>query len=109
MSSPNASAERVIVLETRDLMFRAKLDAVARAEGYRVGRTLPAALAVVELHGPEAIERVRGFVAAGVPVIAFGPHVEAALLRAAREAGAEAVPNSQVEAVLRRRLAARTE
>ena len=37
----------------------------------------------------------------GVDVLAFGPHVRAELLRAAREAGATAVPNSQVEDALR--------
>jgi len=36
-----------------------------------------------------------------VPVLAFGSHVRAEALRAAREAGATAVPNSQVEARLR--------
>ena len=34
-------------------------------------------------------------------VRAFGPHVRADLLRAARERGAVAVPNSQVEEALR--------
>jgi hypothetical protein len=39
-----------------------------------------------------------------VPVLAFGPHVDAALLRAARERGAIAVPNSKVEETLREML-----
>lgn len=90
-------------------MFRAKLDAVARAAGWRVTRALPATLAVVELEGPAAVERVRDLVAAGIPVIAFAPHVEASMLKTAREAGAEAVPNSRVEAVLRERLVSRQE
>jgi hypothetical protein len=34
-------------------------------------------------------------------VLAYGPHVRADLLRAAREAGATAVPNSEVERQLR--------
>jgi hypothetical protein len=85
-------------------MFRAKLEAVVRAAGWRMTRAEPAHLAVVELDGAAALERVRGLVGAGIPVIAFGPHVEAASLREARQAGAEAVPNSRVEAVLRERL-----
>jgi hypothetical protein len=104
VSSPAASAEPAVLLETRDLVFRAKLEGVVRSAGGRVTRAPPAALAVVELSGPAAVERVRELVAAGVPVLAFGPHVEADLLRAAREAGAEAVPNSRVEVALRRRL-----
>jgi hypothetical protein len=46
-------------------------------------------------------ERVAEFVGRGVPVLAFGPHVRAEALRAARERGAVAVPNSKVEEVLR--------
>jgi hypothetical protein len=34
-------------------------------------------------------------------VLAFGSHVDAAALRAARDAGAHAVPNSQLETELR--------
>ncbi|MBI3983582.1 MAG: DNA-binding response regulator [Gemmatimonadetes bacterium] len=104
MSSPDASADPVLLLETRDLVFRARLESVAHAARWQVSRVPPATLAVVELNGSAAIARVRALVAGGIPVLAFGPHVEADLLRAAREAGAEAVPNSQVEAALRRRL-----
>jgi hypothetical protein len=35
--------------------------------------------------------------------VAFGPHVQASLLRAARLAGAEAVPNSRIEEKVRER------
>jgi hypothetical protein len=49
--------------------------------------------------GAEA--RVRGLVGRGVPVVAFGSHVKAEDLRAARGWGATAVPNSEVERVLR--------
>ena len=58
-------------------------------------------LAVVDVEPPDAVDRIRGFVAGGVPVLAYGPHVRAELLRAARDAGATAVPNSQVERELR--------
>ena len=59
-------------------------------------------LAVVAIENPGAVDRIRGWVAGGTAVLAYGSHVRADLLRAARDAGAEAVPNSEVE----RRLAA---
>jgi hypothetical protein len=62
-------------------------------------------LAVVELGGPDAAERIRAFVGLGVPVLAFGSHRSADVLREARDAGAEAVPNSEVERRLRALLA----
>ena len=63
-------------------------------------------LVVLDVEAPGAVERVRGLVLQGVAVLAFGPHVRAELLRAAREAGATAVPNSQVEQVLAERIRA---
>jgi len=62
-------------------------------------------LAVIEL-GVDAEPRIRALVARGIPVLAFGSHVNADALRAAREAGATAVPNSQVEQVLAERIRA---
>ncbi|MCC7020529.1 MAG: hypothetical protein IT332_12275 [Ardenticatenales bacterium] len=47
--------------------------------------------AVVDLSAPGAIDRIGAAVAAGVPVLAYGPHVEADLLTAARRAGARRV------------------
>jgi len=58
-------------------------------------------LAVVELDPRSELAPLAGFVSRGTPVLAFGAHVEAELLRRARELGAEAVPNSQVEQRLR--------
>ena len=55
---------------------------------------------VLELGGPGG-DRIGDLVRRSVPVLAFGSHVRAEALRAAREAGATAVPNSQVEARLR--------
>ena len=99
MSSP--SAERSVLLVTRDLFFRAKLDGCVAAAGAKVVRAEPADLAVIELAAEVDVERVRELAARGVPVIAFTSHVRVELLRAAREAGATAVPNSEVEATLR--------
>ena len=90
-------AKRVFIA-TDDLLFSAKLEGVVVAHG---GEATPddsaCDLAVVGIEIPGADDRIRGFVGRGVPVLAFGPHVRADLLRAARDAGAEAVPNSQVE------------
>jgi hypothetical protein len=55
---------------------------------------------VVDIEIPGAVDRIRGFVVNGTPVLAYGSHVLVDLLRAAREAGATAVPNSQVESRL---------
>lgn len=97
--------KRVLVV-ARDLLFRAKLRAVIAAAGAE-----PAAdeagcdLAIVEIEAPQWEARVRGLAARGIPVLAFGSHVHAELLRLARDAGARAVPNSQVEEALAAMLA----
>ena len=85
-----------MLLLTADLVFRSKLTAVVAAAGGEVTRDAePCDLAVLELGGP-AGDRIGELVRRGVPVLAFGSHVRADALRAAREAGATAVPNSQV-------------
>ena len=94
-------AKRVLLV-TRDLLFRSKLGGVVAAAGAEVSRDEAACdLAVLELGGPGATDRIGELVRRGIPVLAYGSHVEVELLRAAREAGATAVPNSQVEAQLR--------
>ena len=96
-----AMAKRVL-LATRDLLFRSKLGAVVAAAGGHVSRDEAACdLAVLELGSPGATDRIGELVRRGIPVLAYGSHVNVELLRAAREAGATAVPNSQVEAQLR--------
>jgi len=92
-----------VLLATRDLIFRSKLGAVVQAAGAEATRDEAAAdLVALDVEAPGAIERIRELVGRGVAVLAFGPHVRAELLREAREAGATAVPNSQVEDQLRR-------
>jgi hypothetical protein len=86
---------------TKDLFFRAKLEGLVKQAGCKPVREGDAALALVELGDPTALQRVREMVAAGVTVVAFGSHVRAEELRVAREAGAQAVPNSQVEDAVR--------
>lgn len=102
----NPPSERAVLLVTRDLFFRAKLEALVELCGYAAVRSGPARHAVLEL-GPGALEQVRELVAAGTRVVAFGSHVGAEELREARQAGAEAVPNSRVEAAVRTMLEAR--
>ena len=89
---------RRVYLATRDLLFRSKLGAVvaaAEAEVTRDGTSCD--LAVLELGAPDALARIGELLGKGIPVLAYGSHVRADLLRAARDAGAVAVPNSEVE------------
>jgi hypothetical protein len=93
-------AKRVLV-ECRDLFFRGKLQAILAAAGAVAVREEPYGLAVIELGRADTPQRITDLVARGVPVLAFGSHVDAAALRAARDLGARAVPNSEVETALR--------
>lgn len=88
-------------LECRDLFFRGKLQEIVRAAGAEPVRDEPVDLAVVELGRADVQDRIRELVQRGTPVLAFGSHVDAAALRAARDLGARAVPNSQIEDSLR--------
>jgi hypothetical protein len=93
-------AKRVLLV-TRDLVFRSKLRAVLAAAAAEVVRDdAPCDLVVVELESPGWEACVRAHAARGTPVLAFGSHVRADLLRAARDAGAQAVVNSQLESAL---------
>ena len=96
-----------VLVAARDLFFRAKLGAVLQAAGAEAVRDESMCdLAVIELGGPDAEPRIRALVEGGIPVLAFGSHTKADALRAAREAGATAVPNSEVERVLAERIRA---
>lgn len=90
-----------VFLSTRDLMFRGKLRAVVSAAGAELTRDPATAdLLVVELETAGWEDQIRGGVGRRIPVLAFGSHVDTERLRAARSLGAEAVPNSQIEARL---------
>ena len=90
-----------VFLSTRDLMFKGKLRAVVASGGAELVRDSRAAdLLVIELETAGWENEIRDGVRRGVPVLAFGSHVDAERLRAARVLGAEAVPNSQIEARL---------
>lgn len=82
-------------------MFSGKLRVVVSAAGAELTRDAGLAdVLVVELESDQWEDRVRAGVARGIPVLAFGSHVDVERLRAARALGAEAVPNSQIEARL---------
>lgn len=90
-----------VLLLTKDLFFRFKLQAIVRAAGGEVGREGPCDVAVVELGGAQPLEVIGRLVGKGVAVLAFGSHVEPEVLRQARKLGARAVPNSEIESALR--------
>ena len=84
----------------RDLFFRAKIDAMAKAAGVPIRfagsaeEAEGATTVLVDLaDGARAIEAVQALKArTGAPVVvAFGPHKEGEAFRAAREAGADRV------------------
>lgn len=89
-------AKRVF-FDTPDLLFRSKLAGAVAAAGGEVTRDEAACdIAVVDVARPEVAGRIRTLAGSGVTVLAYGSHVRADLLRAARDAGAVAVPNSAV-------------
>ncbi|HXM38023.1 MAG TPA: hypothetical protein VN908_05100 [Gemmatimonadales bacterium] len=90
-----------VLLAARDLFFRSKLQGVLQAAGAEATREAPCDLAVVELGAAGVDDQIRALVGQGIPVLAFGSHVKADELRAARALGARAVPNSEVEVALR--------
>ncbi len=94
-------SERTLRIFSRDLFFRAKLEEIARRAGWKVLASGPANLAVVELVNESSLQVIEELVTSGARVLAFGPHVEVELLRAARLKGAEAVANSKVEGRLK--------
>lgn len=96
----NAPTDGTVAVYARDLFFRAKIEAQVTRLGLRVVRGTPAPCAVVELSSPQQVALVRRLVDGGTPVLAFGSHVDADNLRAARAAGALAVPNARLDAEL---------
>ena len=112
-----------------NLLFGASIAGIIRSAGaeVRACRTLAAweaalgatpdlAGGIVDLGGPDAAweAAIRAAAAAGLPVFAFGPHIQGALLKAARQAGAQRVVANSALAVelpkwVARRLAAAPE
>ena len=97
-ASPEQNAAPVALLFCTDLMFAVQLQNMARKTGYRVanarpGAALPGAdVMVVDLGSRGDWEAaVREVAARGVPVIAFGPHMDAEGRKRAKAAGATRV------------------
>jgi len=91
-----------LVAAIPDLMAAVRIGEAARAAGLALavvdGDAWDAALAdpvpsgaVVDLTAPGAIDRIASAVARGVPVLAYGPHVDGDRLAAATAAGARRV------------------
>jgi purine nucleoside phosphorylase len=90
----------LVLVKTRDLFFRAKVEDHVRRGGGTPTRSEPYDAVVVEL-GSMTADEVRQLTAAGTAVLVFGPHVEGTALRELRSAGATSVPNSRLpEAVV---------
>lgn len=91
------SVTRVGVV-SRNLMDRSKLESAVTAAGHElvaVGTELPDLdVLIVDLEHPDAFDLLGS--AAGIRTVAYGPHVAEDALSAARAAGAEALPRSQV-------------
>ena len=98
---------RQVFVDTKDLIFRSKVRSIVTSAGDHV-TTDPGScdLAVIELDAATGVDPLRLFVERGTAVLAFASHIQADLLRQARELGAEAVPNSAVEQRLRALLTA---
>src|SRR5436190_12123104 len=93
-----------------DLYFATRIAATAKAAGVALELVSPqrvvakltepgVSLVIVELQGRDALALIAELkrAAPAIPVVGFGPHVEAALLRDAKSAGADAVlPRSQL-------------
>ena len=89
-------------MDTRDLIFRSKIRSIVASTGDHVTSDGEACdLAVIELDPATGLGSLQPFIQRGTPVLAFASHIQAELLRQARELGAEAVPNSAVEMRLR--------
>ncbi|HVW32732.1 MAG TPA: hypothetical protein VHL53_09355 [Acidimicrobiia bacterium] len=87
----------------RDLMFSTRVRDAARRHGHDCRVVSQAAAVAGELAGTDlvivdlmvpgggALDAVAAAVAAGVPVVAYGEHVQADVLQAGRDAGADEV------------------
>jgi len=93
-----------VVALTPDLADRGRIEALAPgadlsfvgAAAMLPGAAADADVVLVDLTRAGALDVLDDVVALGARVIAYGPHVETALLAAADAAGAEAVPRSRL-------------
>ncbi|MFQ5858486.1 MAG: hypothetical protein ACE5LU_23045 [Anaerolineae bacterium] len=105
------SENQTILLLIDDLFFSVKVEEVAKRQGYAVNTVSDAAaflralseerpaMAVLSLaaHGIDAATVIHEASCIGVPVLAFGPHVDKEAHQVARDAGARmSITNSQL-------------
>lgn len=93
-----AAISRVVLISTRNLVDRSRIEAAAEKSSLRTARwngsASGAALVCVDLELDDAMTVVEAAVAERVPVVAYGPHRSPDLLRAAGNAGAMALARS---------------
>ncbi len=90
----------LVLVKTRDLFFRAKVEDYVRRGGGIPTMSEPYDAAVMEV-GSMTVDDVQQLTTSGTAVLVFGPHVESSALRELRSAGATAVANSRLpEAVV---------
>lgn len=118
MSGPGEGCAGGGLLLTRDLIFTSKVTGTARALGFEVAvagntalamsllkqqrpRVVYLDLAAGSLTAPAAIAEFRKAASAGTRIVAFGSHIDADALVAARAAGCdEVMPRSKFSAEL---------
>ena len=92
-------AKRAVLVVSANLLDRSRIESAVKGNGLGLAASDsdPGSLAraLVDLGAPGAIHRIEQLAAAGVEVIAFGPHVDTSALEAAAAAGAtESLPRS---------------
>ena len=94
-SAPQTENGRTVALFCTDLMFLVQLQNMVKKAGHRPINVRPGALMpradllVVDLSvRADVPAAIRAGVEAGIPVVGFGPHMDADGRRAAKEAGA---------------------
>lgn len=93
-----AAISRVVLIATRNLIDRSRIEAAAEKSSLRAARwngsASGAALVCVDLELDGAMTVIEAAAAEHVPVVAYGPHRSADLLRAAGNAGAMVLARS---------------
>ena len=98
---PAPRAHGLVAVLSKDLFFGMRIRTSLRALGYAVAIAQDAAtfsrhlengdqravLGIVDFNFPVDWEAVKDSVAIGVPILAFGPHLDVAGFRAAKQAG----------------------
>jgi hypothetical protein len=90
--------EHVVVILSGNLLDRSRIEEAVVAAGFRPvagSESGPPALALVDLAHPQAEPFIEELAGAGVPTVAFGPHVDEEALDRASALGARSLPRSR--------------